>query len=304
MLATRFRFTGEEGDDDWWDFQTDGYGTWVWSAIAHAQRHNLDLGRWRDGIVLSVRYLLATGRRACFDWWEEHESERHVSTMGCVIAGLEAASSAEILSAELSASSTRAAQEMRALIEAEGVHRGHLVKWLGSTAVDGSLAALISPIAVIEGATPLAIATTRQIRNELTRDGGVHRYLGDTFYGGGQWPLLSCMLGLACAAGGDLATARQQLEWAAATVTPEGFMPEQVDLHLLDSSRVDEWSDRWGSVATPLLWSHAMYVRLAVELGIYTPVTQANTPLSGTDIDESGGPAGSRTQDAHEREAI
>ena len=27
-----------------------------------------------------------------------------------------------------------------------------------------------------------------------------------------------------------------------------------------------EWIDRWGPDATPLLWSHAMIIRLAVEL--------------------------------------
>lgn len=269
MLATRFSFAGAEGDDDWWDFQTDGYGTWVWAAVTHAQRHDLDLARWQPGIELSVRYLIATGHRACFDWWEEHEDERHVSTLGCVVAGLEAAVTAGILDSALSDSARDAARSLRALIETDGIRNGHLVKWLGSQAVDGSLAALIAPIGVFDGTAPLAAATTKQISAELAVNGGVHRYLGDTFYGGGQWPLLSCMLGLAYAAGGDSVSARQQLEWAAQAVTPERFMPEQVDEDLLDPSRVAEWVDRWGSVATPLLWSHAMYVRLAVELGVY-----------------------------------
>ncbi len=43
----------------------------------------------------------------------------------------------------------------------------------------------------------------------LTVDGGVHRYLGDTFFGGGQWPLLSCFLGLAHLAAGDRDAAEQ-----------------------------------------------------------------------------------------------
>ncbi|HEY5319914.1 MAG TPA: hypothetical protein VIJ76_03465, partial [Galbitalea sp.] len=47
-----------------------------------------------------------------------------------------------------------------------------------------------------------------------------------------------------------------------------GEIPQQVGDHLLDASRVDEWVERWGPVAQPLLWSHAMYVRLAVELGV------------------------------------
>ena len=50
MLATRFTLDGVEGSDDWWDFQTDGYGTWVWAAVAHARRHRLGLERWSQGI--------------------------------------------------------------------------------------------------------------------------------------------------------------------------------------------------------------------------------------------------------------
>lgn len=285
MLATRFTFDGAEGDDDWWDFQTDGYGTWVWAVVAHAQRHGLNLERWREGIELSVRYLLSTWERPCFDWWEEFETERHVSTLGCVIAGLSAAASADVLSVDVAARARAAASAARELIETDGVRHGHLVKWLGSDAVDGSLAALISPLAVVDGASALASATATEIDNDLTVNGGVHRYLGDTFYGGGQWPLLSCMRGLAAAAGGDTERARLQLEWAAGTVTSEGFLPEQVDDDLLDPSRVAEWRERWGSVATPLLWSHAMYVRLAVEIGVYVPpATPMVSPATTEDL--------------------
>lgn len=276
MLATRFTLDGGEGDDDWWDFQTDGYGTWVWAAIAHAQRHDLSLERWSSGIELSVRYLLATWQRPCFDWWEEHEFERHVSTLGCVVAGLSAAASAGVLSPLWEEQARRAAVDALDLIQTQGVRDGHLVKWLHSEAVDGSLSALISPLGVVDGTTQLAAKTTAQITAELAVDGGVHRYLDDTFYGGGQWPLLSCMLGLAYEAGGDSAKAHQQLEWAAQTVTAEGFLPEQVDDHLLAPPRVAEWLERWGTVATPLLWSHAMFVRLAVEIGVYVPPTSAS----------------------------
>ena len=71
----------------------------------------------------------------------------------------------------------------------------------------------------------------------------------------------------ACHAG-DTARALELLHWAAATVTPEGYLQEQVGLHVLDATMTQEWVDRWGSVATPLLWSHAMFTRLAVELGV------------------------------------
>jgi hypothetical protein len=46
------------------------------------------------------------------------------------------------------------------------------------------------------------------------------------------------------------------------------MLPEQVDGHLLAPEYRQEWIDRWGPVATPLLWSHAMVLRLAAELGV------------------------------------
>jgi GH15 family glucan-1,4-alpha-glucosidase len=48
--------------------------------------------------------------------------------------------------------------------------------------------------------------------------------------------------------------------------TDAGLLPEQVTDHPLDARFVDEWTERWGPVATPLLWSHAMYITLADEL--------------------------------------
>ena len=95
----------------------------------------------------------------------------------------------------------------------------------------------------------------------------MHRFVADTFFGGGQWPLLTCFLGLAQAAAGDRESARRALDWAAQTATTDLMLPEQVDDHLLDPSYQQEWIDRWGTVATPLLWSHAMLLRLAAELG-------------------------------------
>ncbi|WP_169077879.1 glycoside hydrolase family 15 protein [Microcella alkalica] len=273
MLATRFTFDGAEGDDDWWDFQTDGYGTWVWAVVAHAERHGLDLDRWATGIRLSTEYLLATWRRPCYDWWEEHSQHVHVSTLGCVVAGLEAAARSRVLEPPLAARALGGAAAARTLLLAEGVHDGHLAKWLGSTEVDASLAAVIAPLGVVDARSPLGLASIRAVEAALSVGGGVHRYLADTFYGGGQWPLLSCMLGLAHAAAGHRAHALELLRWAAGTVTAEGWLPEQVPDHLLAPERRQEWLDRWGTVATPLLWSHAMVVRLAVELGVLEPLS-------------------------------
>jgi GH15 family glucan-1,4-alpha-glucosidase len=266
MLATRFTFDGREGDGDWWDFQLDGYGTWVWAVAEHTRRHGTDAARWAPAIALTVDYLASSWQRPCYDWWEEHAEHVHVSTLGCIAAGLRAAVATGVLDEARSALAASAADEVERTMLERGVADGHLAKWLGSSAVDASLAAIVGVMGVVPAASAVGTATVAAIEHDLTVDGGVHRYLGDTYFGGGQWPLLSCFLGLAHARAGDLDRARALLDWAASTAGPDGSMPEQVEHHLLDPSRVDEWVERWGPSADPLLWTHAMFLRLAVEL--------------------------------------
>ena len=134
--------------------------------------------------------------------------------------------------------------------------------------MDGSLSAVIAPLGVVDANSPLAAETRRRVTEQLEVGGGVYRFRADTFYGGGRWPLLSCFLGLAYAAAGERDEALRLLEWAASTATETGMLPEQVAGHLLAPAYRDQWEERWGSVATPLLWSHAMLLRLAAELGL------------------------------------
>ncbi|CAN5169085.1 hypothetical protein BH09ACT5_BH09ACT5_16040 [soil metagenome] len=266
MLPTRFTFEGAEGDDEWWDFQLDGYGTWLWAVVEHSNRHMLPLETWQPAIDLAVDYLVSSWRRPCFDWWEERAEEVHVSTLGCIAAGLAAA--VPSLTGERALGARSAVLEIRALIRQEGLTDGRLSKWLGSPEVDASLLAVIRPLGVFPAEGSIATATVAAIDAQLNVGGGVHRYTADTFFGGGQWPLLSCFLGLALLAGGDRDRAIEQLQWAASTATTAGELPEQVADHLLAPGMRQEWIDRWGPVATPLLWSHGMFLRLAADLGL------------------------------------
>lgn len=267
MLPTRFTFDGADGDADWWDFQLDGYGLWLWAAGAHVVRHAVDPAPWLPAVEATVDYLVSSWRRPCYDWWEEHVEHVHVSTLGSVAAGLSAA--ARVLG--LDPARREAAREVAAtaldLIRTEGVVDGHLTKWIGSDRLDASLAALIAPLEVIDAPSALAERTIDALADALVVDGGMHRYEADTYYGGGQWPLLSCLLGLALVRAGQPDRAEGLLRWAAGTVR-DGGMPEQVSDHLLAPSRSAEWVERWGESAHPLLWSDAMYLRLSVELGL------------------------------------
>jgi GH15 family glucan-1,4-alpha-glucosidase len=87
--------------------------------------------------------------------------------------------------------------------------------------------------------------------------GGVWRNLEDEYYGGGEWLLLTAMLGLA-----KPERAADCLRWIEAHARPNGDLPEQSQDHLQRPDRYTPWVERWGEPPCPLLWSHAMYLRL------------------------------------------
>jgi len=264
MPPTRFTLAGDVGTDEWWDFQTDGYGTWLWALSEHVRRGGAWDPRWLDAVRLTVAFLIHTWDLPCFDWWEEHNERRHVSTLGCVILGLERAVAQGWLPTEEARMASAAATKARRLIDDEGTYDGGLTKWIGGTATDGSLAALVA-MGLLDADPHRAARTVESVRTHLLVDGGVHRFTGDVFYGGGLWPLLTCFLGLAELRLGDASATRERLAFAESLVGDDGSLPEQSDRHLLAIDHRPEWLRRWGPVARPLLWSHAMYIRLAVE---------------------------------------
>src|SRR5690606_32954844 len=160
---TRFTLSGEDGADDWWDFQLDGYGTWLWAVAEHARRHDLDLGRWRKAIELTVDYLASSWRRSCFDWWEENPDRVHVSTLGCIAAGLAVIAASGLLDADRAELARATAASATALILSDGLAEGHLAKWLGATAVDASLLAVVFPMQVIEPTSAIGLSTLAAI---------------------------------------------------------------------------------------------------------------------------------------------
>jgi GH15 family glucan-1,4-alpha-glucosidase len=94
----------------------------------------------------------------------------------------------------------------------------------------------------------------------VTPGGGVWRYAGDEYYGGGEWLLLTALLGLCFEA-----RAAECLDWIAAHATAEGGLPEQAQDHLQLPELYEPWVAKWGPPASPLLWSHAMFIDLALQ---------------------------------------
>lgn len=267
LLPARYTLAGERHDDDWWNYQVDGYGTWLWALHAHLSRWGGSVDGFRPAAETAVRYLAAVGDRTCRDWWEEHRDETHVSTLASVYGGLRSAASLGVLPATASA----AAERVEALVGRFGTYDGALRKWLGSTAVDASLVVAGVPFGLVSPAGSVMTATVSRVTAELTSPGGgVHRYRDDTFYGGGQWPILAGFLGWHHAVVGAREEALELLRWIASTADSSGWLPEQVP-PLLAPDVLPEWLERWGPSARPLLWSHGMYLILAAELGVLDP---------------------------------
>ncbi len=198
-LPARYRLDGTRQVDDWWNFQVDGYGTWLWALERHLARTAGDgaaasrAPAYAMGIGTAVRYLVATGTDTCRDWWEENREHTHVATLAGVAAGLQAAVRMGTLPDSLRAQAVEVAERCVALIRSDGVQDGHLVKWLGGSDVDASLLAVAALYDVLPLFDPLVSVTVDEVERRLV-DGGVHRYEADTFYGGGQWPILAALL--------------------------------------------------------------------------------------------------------------
>lgn len=261
-LHCRYRPDGSEGDMPWSNFQLDGYGTWIWAFGAHASRHGRSVEPFADAVVLSARYLAEFWDEPCFDWWEERFG-CHTATLAAVHAGLLTAGELDSRAAD----AAEAANRIAATVWAEGVVDGRLAGELGDPRIDASLVACSTPFRLLDPDEPVVEATVRALEAEIAH-GGVHRYPGDSYYGGGEWLLLAALLGWHYAEAGRRDDAWAQLAWVAAQANEAGDLPEQVESHLETPSALDDWVRKWGPSASPLLWSHAMFVTLALELGL------------------------------------
>ncbi len=263
FLNTRYTVDGHEGDEEWSEFQLDGYGTWLWAFDAHRRRHGRPLDDLLAGAELSARYVATFHDWPTFDWWEEFV-DHHGSTAASLFGGLAAASGWTELGADARDAFAEAAGAVRARVLAEGERFGYFPKVFGREGVDGSLLTLATPFRVVEPGNPHMRATLRRIEADLVVDRGVHRHLEDIYFGGGQWLLLAAFLGWHYLDLGRTDDAWAELDWIASHATPDGELPEQVPTHLLAPDHADDWPM---PVALPLLWSHAMFLTLASELG-------------------------------------
>jgi isomaltose glucohydrolase len=265
-LHCRYTVDGREYEGKWSSFQLDGYGLWLWALGEHAERHGRAIAPYADAAALSARYVSEFWHEPCFDWWEERWGV-HTATLASIVGGLIAASGWDELTGGVRELARDTAALARDAVRDEAVVDGRLGAALGDSRLDASLLACATPLRLLAPDDPVMEEIARALEEEIAH-GGVHRYAGDTYYGGGEWLLLAAFLGWWYAEVGRADDARAQLEWIERRAEPNGDLPEQVDEHVLSRQGLREWTDRWGPSPSPLLWSHAMYLTLVGELGV------------------------------------
>jgi len=257
VLHTRYTLDGEENTATTWEnFQLDGFGTWLWALAEHQRITAIALP---DEVLQAARitadYIAGLWRHTCYDCWEEFKGELHPHTLAAIYGGLRAYGN---LTGDHRESTTSAILEF---ILEKGHVDGHWQKFLGNSQVDASLLALSTPYRLVTPNDPIMRRTAEKIEADLCL-GGVKRYATDTYYGGGQWVLLAAWLGWYWHEVGEKEKAQKLRQWIEAQANENGWLPEQVPVGVNDESMYAPWLQKWGSIANPLLWSHANYLIL------------------------------------------
>ncbi|WP_201378143.1 glycoside hydrolase family 15 protein [Ktedonobacter sp. SOSP1-52] len=273
LLHTRYTLDGRQGDEDWPNFQLDGFGTLLWGLQHHMQLTDPPTmpSVWARAANLLVRYLAALWQRPNSDCWEEFSDQIAVSTLAALYAGLHAISAAFEANGQDATLALDTARQIKAFLLGSGVRDGHLIKQIeGEDVVDASLLWASVPFqehSFLQPSDPVMQATVARIEQDLVgKTGGVHRYAKDTFYGGGEWVLLTALLGEYYTATGNLTGGQRCLAFVEASANEQGHLPEQVSRAPLHPEYVEHWLGCWGPVACPLLWSHAAYLSLSAQV--------------------------------------
>jgi GH15 family glucan-1,4-alpha-glucosidase len=285
LLHTRFTLDGEEVyiDDTWGNFQIDGYGTWLWALNEHVKLSgdSAILEQLKEPIEVTLRYLELTWKLPNYDCWEEHPEYLHTYSLSTVYAGFHATGEM-IGTGELELKNIPAndlAEDVRKFILDNAVKNGRLVKYFcpsgvdsvsrlgGNDGVDASLLAVGMPFQMLSLDDPIFLSTIKTIEKDLRRtDGGVYRYKADVYYGGGEWILLTAWLGWYYTSLNQVDKAQALCQWIESQADENGWLAEQVSDHTLYPDHIAPWVKKWGPIAKPLTWSHAMYVILIIAI--------------------------------------
>lgn len=257
----RFQLNGAPAQDDWPNFQVDGYGAWLWAVEDYVDRSGdrALVDELAPALELTAAYVDAFALDPCYDCWEENGDALAASTVACTYAGLSAAG--RLLGQE---TARQRAQDVASFALSKLIAPGGTwAKSTKDTGVDASLLWLALPFGLAGPHDEVLAATVTLIEDQLLGDdGGVRRYPADVYFGGGAWPLLSAWLGWYWAVRQEPARAARSVQFIESCYDGQGRLPEQVGGDRYDPEQYVSWVAQWGPPAADLAWSHAMYVVL------------------------------------------
>jgi len=281
-LYCRFTLDGKEENKEstWGKFQIDGYGTWLWALTKHV-RLSGDTSLLQElvrPIETTLRYIQLVWKLPNYDCWEEFPEYLHPYSLSSIYGGLKALASLINVGlfqtdvVEVSQLANQIFDFLQTFAVEDGLfvkhvlpaQNGQMPRPLSSKGVDASLIGLAIPYETFPADHPLVVKTIQAIETGIRYpEGGVYRYKEDVYYGGGEWVLLTAWLGWYYALTGSGSKAENILHWIEAQADENGYLAEQYNDHCLAPKQYVPWVSKWGPVAKPLLWSHAMYIILA-----------------------------------------
>ncbi len=265
VLHCRFTLEGDEIISGWSTHQLDGLGLWLWGIIQHCKAQGLNSipEKWSPSISLIINYIGALWLYPCADCWEENDDQVHTYTLAALVGGLEAFqefTQASHLNPEIERIKNFIAQQCLS-------PQGYYKKSVTQTIVDANLLGLVFPFKISSADNPNFLQTLAKIEEDLrVPGGGLKRYPGDTYYGGGEWILLTAWLGVIYIALGKNNKAVEIKNWIEGQADLNGLLPEQVVNNGQHKTFLQSWIKKWGQPAAPLLWSHANYLILCNNL--------------------------------------
>lgn len=261
------------------DFQPDQTGTLLWAIYEYNKKHKISplakkiikkstnglIGIW-DGDYFKVFIE---------DLWEERIAHPRFKnnltySLAACSAGLNKANKLV-----LNKKAKSVAEKMKFLIEKKAYNkkRGYFLRRFGGTVsgdknIDASMLGLVWPFEIIKADDPRMIDTIKAIEANITDEKGVYRYQLDEYegeteaadlhykMGAGAWPLLTFWMSIVQNKMGNRAKAEKYFWLVLDQIGNDFLIPEQI---------FPKGDPRVG--VRPLLWSHAMFIHAAVELG-------------------------------------
>jgi len=127
--------------------------------------------------------------------------------------------------------------------------------------VDASVLAIVYPFDIIDGTDERIKNTLKKIEEKLVFAGGVKRFQFDYYdgegtsgEGGGAWPICNFWMSIVYLKSGDKKMAEHYFNWVVEKAEDNGFIAEQI-------------FEDYRKGISPLVWSHAMFILAAKELG-------------------------------------